>query len=59
MLAINKYIKLQSIYEKKDYLCNQNLKLMKQIFSINPNEVRNLAREYIRQGVTSRAIHCF
>lgn len=32
---------------------------MKQIFNMTSNEVRNLAREYIRQGVTSRAIQCF
>ena len=52
-------LKITEHIREKDYLCIQNLKLMKQIFSINPNEVRNLAREYIRQGVTSRAIHCF
>lgn len=32
---------------------------MTQIFNMEPNDVRNLAREYIRQGVTSRAIQCF
>lgn len=32
---------------------------MEQIFSMKPNEIRDLAREYIRQGVVSRAIQCF
>lgn len=32
---------------------------MKLIFNMTSNDVRNLAREYIRQGVTSRAIQCF
>lgn len=32
---------------------------MEQIFNMKPNEIRDLAREYIRQGVVSRAIQCF
>lgn len=32
---------------------------MEQIFNMKPNEIRNLARECIRQGVVSRAIQCF
>lgn len=32
---------------------------MKLIFNMTSNDVRNLAREYIRQGVTSRVIQCF
>lgn len=32
---------------------------MTQIFNMEPNEVRDLAREYLQEGVTSRAIQCF
>lgn len=36
-----------------------SLTLMMQIYNMNADDVRCLAREYIRQGVISRAIQCF
>lgn len=36
-----------------------SLTLMMQIYNMNADDVRCLAREYIKQGVISRAIQCF
>lgn len=36
-----------------------SLTLMMQIYNMNADDVRSLAREYIKQGVISRAIQCF
>ena len=30
-----------------------------QIYDMNPNEIRNLAKEYTKQGVVGRTIQCF
>lgn len=36
-----------------------SLMLMMQIYNMNADDVRCLAREYTKQGVISRAIQCF